>query len=89
MSLLKKDDPDFSETKRYLKPYIEDVLAHFSMPEKTYRTLYNNLMNDIPVAARRFLEDNQTKPKYKFSTYFGWYISKRLNNTGEEVKRLN
>ncbi len=88
MSLLQKNDPEFEELKKYLKPYIEDALALFSMPKKIYGILYEKLMGDIPVAAKRFLENKSMDTDYKFSSYFGWYIGQRINNTDENVKRV-
>ncbi len=88
LSLLQKNDPSFEELKKYLKPYIEDALAFFLMPKETYDILYKKLIDDIPTAAKRFLDGESLSADYKFSTYFGWYISERLNNTGEDVKRI-
>ena len=86
--LLQKNDPEFKELKKYLEPYIKDILAHFSMTQKTYNILYKQLMDDIPVAAEHFLNGKSMDADYKFSTYFGWYISERLNNCKEEIERI-
>jgi len=83
LSLLQKGDSEFKELQEYLKPYIEDALAPFTMPKKTYENLHKELMNDIPIAAKRFLDNKSANTDYKFSSYFGWYISERLNSTGE------
>lgn len=79
--LLQTDDAQFSHTVAYIEPLILSALSLFRAPEEEKNAALRNLLRMIPVAAKRFL-DNQQDADYKFSTYFGWYIS-------EEVKKYN
>ena len=77
--IVSNDDPFFMQTKEYLKPLIWTAINYFKLPEKIQTDLFWELVNDVPVAAQRFLEHNGLKKDYKFSAYFGWYIGQRIN----------
>jgi hypothetical protein len=83
LSLLLKADPEFRELSEYLDVYIKLVLGKFEMPQEIFERLYLELHGDIPVAAEKYLQSDARKKDYKFSTYFSWYISERLNKQKE------
>ena len=77
--IISTDDEFFAKSKEYMKPYLLDALETFEMDEKTKTEVFWALTNDIPIAAKRYLEDKNIDKGYKFSTYFGWYIGQRIN----------
>jgi hypothetical protein len=77
--LVLNDDEFFTQTKNYLKPLILSSIDLFDLSENAANELFWKTMNDIPIAAKRFLGRNKTKKDYKFSTYFSWYIKERIN----------
>lgn len=72
--MLAADDADFSATRTYIERYILQALSIFDTPEEERNTAYRNLMALVPAAAKRYLENPERK-EFRFSTYFGWYIS--------------
>lgn len=81
LSLLLKSNHDFKEMVEYLDTYIKLVLDRFEMSQETYRALYQELINDVPIAAEKYLQSHGRKKEYKFSAYFSWYASERINRT--------
>src|SRR5258707_10048198 len=79
LSLLLKPDPERKELRAYLGPYIKLVLNRFEMPAAAYERLYRELDNDVLIAAERYLLSPAREADYKFSAYFSWYVSDRLN----------
>jgi hypothetical protein len=80
LSLLLDDDTRFTKTKQYLDNLIMDALDHFDLSTEQLIKLREELSNDIPVAAKRFLgSEKSMSATYKFSTYFTWYIADRVN----------
>ena len=80
IKLLQSDLADFPNTRRYLEPLIEDALTLFSFDEFDYVRVRSELWNLIPLAAERFLANPvNISADYRFSTYFGWYISKTVD----------
>jgi hypothetical protein len=80
LALLQGDTPDFQDTQAYLTPLIEGALALFAFSETDYRSLREELLSTVPIAARRFLENPKNlAASYKFSTYFTWYISQAVD----------
>ena len=76
------DDVDFSKTKEYLDPLILVALNKFKskLSKEKSETLHNQLLNDIPIAAKRFIANKDKENReFKFSTYFSWYIAQRIN----------
>jgi len=86
--IVSNDDPLFIQTKEYLKPLIWTAMNTFKLSKETKTKLFWELVNDVPIAAKRFLENNGLKKDYKFSTYFGWYIGQRINKIkGLKIKK--
>jgi len=83
LEILEKDDKSFTRTTKYLEPWITQVLKKQNLDDGKFAKLYAELISDISVAARRFLENYTPDKTYKFSTYFGWYIAQRINKTAE------
>lgn len=84
--MLRTDDASFSATRTYIERYILQVLSHFSGDESEKSQALANLLAQIPIAAQRYLE-NRENPDFKFSTYFGWYISEELKKyTWERIE---
>ena len=79
--MLENDNEDFLKTKEYMNDLILDALGRFQITQKGRRQLQAQLIDDVRLAAERFLarlkKDGQV-PNYKFSAYFTWYISKRI-----------
>ena len=87
LSLLLKADPEFKELRAYLDAYIKLALDKFEMSQETHDSLYRKLHGDIPVAAGKYLHNEASKKDYTFSAYFSWYVSERLNEISDELKR--
>jgi len=77
--IVSNDDPLFMQTKEYLKPLIWTAINAFKLSKENKTKLFWELVNDVPIAAQRFLENDGLKKDYKFSAYFGWYIGQRIN----------
>ena len=78
--LLLHDTANFSRTQHYLEPLIDDALSKFEFTSAQQRSLRRELLADIAVAARRFLNSSKsTEADYKFCTYFSWYIAQRIS----------
>lgn len=70
---------EFSELKKYLSPLILGALKKFSFKKQKLDRIYNELINDVPIAVSRYLGNKKNiESDYKFSTYFTWYISERI-----------
>ncbi len=82
--ILLNDNEFFAQTKKYLKPLILSSINLFDLSEDVATELFWKITNDIPIAARRFLEHNEPQRSYRFSTYFGWYIGQKIN----KIKKL-
>lgn len=78
-SIVFNDDYNFSKTKEYLDPLILYALDKSGLNKEKYEILHKQLLNDIPVAAKRFIANKEKNKEFKFSTYFGWYIAQRIN----------
>lgn len=80
LDILLSDDEQFNKTKQYLDSLILDVLSRFNLSDEKVAQLHQQLLDDVPVAARRFLDSEQSmSATYKFCTYFTWYIAERVN----------
>lgn len=79
LALLRVDSPDFGTAIQYIAPLIDSVLTKLKVPPKRAVEVRAALLTDVPVAARRYLDRVQSrKTSYRFSTYFTWYIKRRL-----------
>ncbi|MBD3282616.1 MAG: hypothetical protein GF387_03375 [Candidatus Portnoybacteria bacterium] len=85
-ALLNKDDQAFSKTKGYLKPLILKAINHFDLKEENKNELFWSIVNDIPVAAEKYLENKSLEKDIKFSSYFTWYIGQKINSV-DNLKR--
>jgi hypothetical protein len=81
LSLLLAGDPEFKELREYIDAFIKAALKKFEMTQSEYNELYTQLTADIRIAAERFLNYQGEKKEYKFSTYYSWYLSERLNKS--------
>jgi hypothetical protein len=81
VALLRSDTRNFSATRLYLRPLIDQVLARSNLGKDMQTNLSANLDRDVSIAAKRFLSARQRK-RYRFSTYFTWYIKTRLEQAG-------
>lgn len=84
--LIKNDDPFFIKTKIYLKPLIISALNHFDLTKDLRNKLLEQIVEDIPVAVKKYLKYKNNEKKYKFCTYFTWYIAQRINAV-KDLKR--
>ncbi len=88
IALLQKGDPEFKELKEHLIPLIKSALNHFIMSKETYNQLYKEILEDVSVAAKRFLKSGRQDKDYKFSAYYTWYISQRIEQAGDKVTKI-
>ena len=88
VSLIKTNDSDVKKMKEYVITLIKSALGHFLMSKETYNKLYKEMMSDILVAAERFLKSGGQDKDYKFSTYYSWYISQRIEQTDDKIIRV-
>ncbi|MDQ3808069.1 MAG: hypothetical protein M3298_07880 [Thermoproteota archaeon] len=87
LDLLINDDDEFAKTKQYLGNLIADALNRFDLHTDQLTELHQQLLDDVPVAAKRFLgSEKSMNASYKFSTYFTWYIAERVNRI-DDLKR--
>ncbi|HEV2693333.1 MAG TPA: hypothetical protein VG347_10605 [Verrucomicrobiae bacterium] len=79
LSLLLDPAPGFKKLKEYLDSYIKLALDKFVLSQDTYDRICLELHEDISVAADKYLKSKSREKSYKFSTYFSWYLSERVN----------
>ncbi|MDO8639590.1 MAG: hypothetical protein Q7R53_01570 [bacterium] len=82
VELIKTDNSEFSKAREYIGKLVEDALGHFELKKEQYDKLYIEILGDIPIAVNRYLNNikiKKTDIDYKFSVYFTWYISQRIN----------
>jgi hypothetical protein len=80
IDILLNDDDEFNATKLYLDSLIMDALSRFQLSDEQLTQLHRQLLDDIPIAARRFLgSEKSMSADYQFCTYFTWYIAERVN----------
>jgi len=80
--LINTDNSEFSKTREYIGKLVEDALEHFELRKEQYDKLYVEILEDIPTAVNRYLNTikrEKSDADYKFSIYFTWYISQRIN----------
>ena len=89
--MLLTDDGDYTKTKKYLAPLIQQALYKFEFSPETSLDLTKKLLQDIEIAAQRFLGNrkNWDGVPYKFSVYFSWYIAQRINPLNPKRKRAS
>ncbi len=88
IEILLNDTDDFQNTKKYLSPLIRYAIGLFEINLDQSKELYYLLISDVEQAATNFLASKKSaNADYKFSTYFGWYISERINHLGLKRKK--
>ena len=78
LQLLRTDNQAFERTRQYLLPLIESALSNSELDQEQRPWLIEQLLSDVPLAARRFLANHNRTRSYRFATYFTWYIAERL-----------
>ena len=73
---------EFKKTKVYMKPLIKQVVSRTDFKGNIKSLIIENLIKQIDVAAEKYIVNLNLDKKYKFSTYFTWYIS-------EEIKKMD
>ena len=90
IALLRSDDKNFNATRKYLADLITSSLNHFVFSAEEQTQLYQQLLDDVPVAAERFLRNQDpANANYTFAIYFTWYISERLNKLRKLKRRTD
>jgi len=85
--LIQNDTFDFFETKKYLEPLIINAIKHFKLEKVIQKKLTMEILSDMPIAIKKFLANkDNAKKRIKFSVYFTWYISQRINSI-KNIKR--
>jgi len=80
LSLLLQNDPEKRQLMAYLDPYLRMVLDRFDLTDTLFQSLYHALQDDVVIAAERYLSGSARHGDYKFSAYFSWYLSERLDS---------
>ncbi|MEK7603645.1 MAG: hypothetical protein AAB461_00815 [Patescibacteria group bacterium] len=89
LAVLQGDDVHFSKTKGFMDSSIIHALNLFEFSDDQYKKLHKELLDDIEIAAKRFLGNKiNLEMTYKFSTYFGWYIGERINPLKPKRKNI-
>lgn len=73
------DDPRLTNTRVYLGRLINNALDRFELSPIEIEHLETQLHTDLTLAASRYLEHKRYLDGTKFSTYFSWYIMRRLH----------
>jgi hypothetical protein len=85
--LIQNDTFDFFETKKYLESLITKSLNHFKLTKIIQRKLMIEILSDVSIAIKKFLTNKENmRKRIKFSLYFTWYISQRINSI-KNIKR--
>jgi hypothetical protein len=87
LHLLRTDGPEFRQTQAYVLPLIRTALARYTLSEEQEERLVDALMEDVPLAAARFLEVPTRTDAYSFATYFTWYVGQRINALPDKQRR--
>jgi hypothetical protein len=88
LKLLKNDGTAFSQTKQYLDPLIIQSLNRFELSEKRVNNLHEQLLCDVPRAAKTFMNSKKSMDdSFKFCTYFTWYIGERINKIPDLTRK--
>jgi|GEM_PF-2485188 len=76
-------DKDFKQTKKYLEPLVKQVIKEKcpDLNKEEQEKLYDKTIGLVNVALPRYINGMSKNIKYKFSTYFTWYIK-------EEIKKV-
>jgi hypothetical protein len=83
LELLRNDGDEFAKTRAYLAPLIRGAASRLSDQTLRQPTAIE-LDQLVPVAARRFLANPRNlEARYRFSTYFTWYISRTIQRAVE------
>jgi hypothetical protein len=83
--LVRNDDENHTHTVAYIHPLIKQALSRRGLTATTKQIVETDLLSDIGPALNRFLQQHKESAPYRFSTYFTWYIHKRI----EQHKRDN
>lgn len=79
IKMVMTDDSHLTATRAYLGHLIDDALDRFELSPHEVERLETQLHNDLTLAALRYLEHKRYMEGTKFSTYFAWYIMRRVN----------
>lgn len=82
VAILRSDIKNFRATRLYLRPLIDQVLIRSKLAKEVQANLRATLDRDVTLAAQRFLSAREKK-RYRFSTYFTWYIKTRLEQAAK------
>ncbi len=77
------DNSKYTKTNLYLDSLISNALSHYPNLSQVKKTVIKkHLKKDVIVAAEKYLDQyiRSKKIKYHFSTYFTWYIARRINS---------
>lgn len=75
-------DKNFTKTRKYLKPLIIKIINNFcdELNKKDKDMLYREIDEKVVLAVIRYMGNIKENIKYKFSTYFTWYIKEIIKN---------
>ena len=71
---------NFKRTKTYLKPLIFDVINKLcnDLDNKKKEEILNRILMGVNIAVPKYMGNIEKNIKYKFSTYFTWYIKEYI-----------
>lgn len=86
IKLIENDDSNFANTKAYLDGFILALMKRRDIPMLAYDDLHQTILGDVPRAAKRFLQHARRGAAFRLSTYFAWYVLKRIRPYGQLKK---
>lgn len=75
-------DKNFNKTRKYIKPLIIETINKYcdDLSTEYKNKLFFEINNKIVLAVTRYVGNIKENIKYKFSTYFTWYIKEEIKN---------
>lgn len=82
LELLRSDTASFDRTKAYLRPLIELATKKSGVAGKRAAILRMHLLFDVEIAAKLYLENNPEERSYRFTSYYGHWLKRRVEEAG-------
>ena len=80
LELLKNDDKNFTETKKYVEPLILGIMDKYAIDSKDRDEVILKIFDIIPKVIGHYLEHVNRRESYRFSTYFIWWAKQTVQN---------
>lgn len=73
LEILLGDDRNFTNTEKYLCPYIYKLMSRYGVDKKEEKEVYQKIIITLRIAARHYLAKEEKERDFKFGTYFAWW----------------